>query len=76
MNWDKIMAGIEEILQNISEEDLKIIAKKIRVMNIRGKTFQEYLEDFENEYDISTLKKSDDGVFIDIEKLWSSKIKK
>ena len=45
-------------------------------MNIRGKTFQEYLEDFENEYDISTLKKSDDGVFIDIEKLWSSKIKK
>jgi len=31
MNWDKIMAGIEEILQNISEEDLKIIAKKIGI---------------------------------------------
>ena len=76
MNWDKIMAGIEEILQNISEEDLKRILKEVKSMNIEGKTFEEYLKDFESEYNISTLKKSDDGVFIDIEKLWSSKIKK
>ena len=50
MNWDKTMAAVEEILQNISQEDLKRILKEVKAMNIKGKTFEEYLKDFESEY--------------------------
>ena len=50
MNWDKTMAAADEILKNVSEDEFKRILKEVKAMNIKGKTFEEYLKDFESEY--------------------------
>ena len=50
MNWDKTDEAAIKILRDYPEEKLKEILEQVRCKNHKGITYDQYLENFENEY--------------------------